>query len=64
MYIYNKQIYNDIYSYFRKYCAFTSLRLWVFILFPCFTLPAKGFFLFAIKHLLFSAKISKLPILG
>ena len=34
MYIYNKQIYNDIYSYFRKYCAFTSLRLWVFILFP------------------------------
>lgn len=36
MYIYNKQIYNDIYSYFRKYCAFTSLRLWVFILFPYF----------------------------
>lgn len=36
MYIYNKQIYNDIYSYFRKYCAFTSLRLWVFILFPLF----------------------------
>lgn len=36
MYIYNKQIYNDICSYFRKYCAFIALWLYVFILFPYF----------------------------
>lgn len=34
MYIYNKRIYNDIHSYFRKYCAFIALWLYVFILFP------------------------------
>ena len=27
MYVYNKQIYNDIYSYFRKYCAFASFLI-------------------------------------